>query len=78
MFNVVLSNKDSIFDSATFHTLEAAIKFASGRGDVYVVQIGRDDHPGVSLSYNSDNDQFSSYDGLEWHPVSMESIRGMI
>ena len=75
MITVALSNKDTIFDSGKFKTVQEAIAFSKGRGGKYVVQIGREDSMGISLSYDSDKDTFSRNNGWEWEPISEDDIQ---
>lgn len=78
MYNVTLANKDCIFDSGTFQTLQEAISFARGRGGKYVVHIVKGTGLGVSCPYDSDTDTFSWYDGYEWHPVDIPAIEKLL
>lgn len=79
MYNVALSNRETIFDSAEFNTQEEVIEFSKGRGGVYVVQIGTDTNKmGISVSYDSDKDIFSRFDGWDWEIVSEDEVKKMI
>lgn len=74
MIEIALSNRDCIFDSAAFPTVEEALTFARGRGGKYVAQISRSGQPGTSFAYDSDQDQFSWFDGFDWQPVTAADI----
>ena len=79
IMSATLSNKDCIFDSCHFASVAEAVDWARGRGGVYTVIIGRIDKiPGVVLSYDSDEDKFSHYDGFEWVTVTPEEIASLI
>ena len=78
MISVALSNRDCIFDSSEFPTLEEALTFARGRGGIYVVQLSRGEDPGAVFSYDSDADEFSRFDGWEWHTIPTADIASYI
>ena len=75
MISVTLSNRDCIFDSGKFENIQDAIAFSKFRGGIYTVQIGRGDDIGISLSYNSENDTFSRYNGWDWEDIDETEIR---
>lgn len=81
MFEVGLNTQGAYFDGGAFDTLEEAIKFSRGRCGTYSVNIsshhglyGLASYHNVHLSYNSETDTFSVYDGTRWIELSNESL----
>ena len=81
-YDVTLSNKDCIFDSAEgFEGIADVLKWASGRGGTYVVQLGDGtDSPGISLSAtdNGSETTFSRYYPGGWVRVTVAEIEDML
>lgn len=77
-FEVVLANREAIFDSNSFGTIGEVIEWMSGRGGVYTAQISHGDGMGISLSVNSDTGEMKYFDGDEWITVQPDQIEKML
>ena len=80
IYNAALSNKTCVFDSAEFENPEEVIKWASGRGGSYTLQVGvvGVESPGLSFStYNGKKwSRFTPWDG--WKDLSKKDVIKMI
>lgn len=85
MYNVTLTNRDSIFDSACgFETVAEALEWASGRGGRYVVQIDNG-RPCADFSFISISAE--DFDGVTrfqrstpagWEYISVDQIAALV
>lgn len=73
-YEICLSNRDAIFDSASgFKTAEAAIEWGLGRGGRYVMQIGPDGEEAFGVSLGVTNGALISV----YNPVAFGGWRNM-
>lgn len=77
-YEVVLANREAIFDSGSFGTIGEAIEWMSGRGGIYTAQISHGDGMGISVSVNSDKEEIKYFDGDEWIAVQQDQIEKML
>ena len=71
MYDVTLSNGVCIFDEESgFETIAQALKWAKGRGPRYVIQIGRGEDMGISISCAGGKFFLDNGDGWEEIPES--------
>lgn len=73
-YEICLSNRDAIFDSASgFATAEEAIEWGLGRGGRYVMQIGPDGEEAFGVSLGVTNGELVSV----YNPVAFGGWRNM-
>ena len=77
-YEVVLANREAIFDSGSFGTIGEAVEWMSGRGGIYTAQISHGDGMGISVSVNSDTGEMKYFDGDEWITVQPDQIEKML
>lgn len=78
-YSAVLSNRDSIFDSGVFDSVQELIDWAAGRGGSYVIQIDGGGCPmSISATCRNGATYYKYYYICEWVPVTADDIARMI
>lgn len=82
-YEVVLSNRNSIFDSRNgFDSVADAMEWASGRGGTYVIHIGSNDPNGnglsISATCSNGKTNYKYYYIAEWQSITVAEIASMI
>lgn len=73
LIDVSLSNGACIFDSRSgFETVASAIEWAKGRGSRYVIQIGKANSMGISISCV--DGKYSFDDGDQWVDIPEDKL----
>lgn len=77
-YNVTLSNKNGIFDERNeFHSIAAALDFATGRGGSYTIQIDADQAVNgkfICIGYNDDDGVFIHRDAWDDVEIPRDTI----